>query len=218
MSVRIALAENNQRTRHRIIQTLQRDPSLNLVIEAENGEDLLEQMRTQEVDLVLMDIEMPAQDGISATSAIAELYPSCRVIMLTTFDDDDKIFQSILAGASGYLLKDETGSELVGLIHQTLNGGAAMSASIALKALTYIRSVESSKHSPNISTNTPILTPREIELLELLRDGFAYKQIAASLQISEGTVRKHLENVYRKLKVNNKVSAINAATRNRLIR
>lgn len=217
MPVKIAIAEDSHRTRNAIIKSLNQDPNLKLFIEAENGQVLLNQMESQPVDLVLMDIEMPGLDGISATSVIAEKYPTCKVIMLTTFDDDDKIFQSILAGASGYLLKDETGSELVALIHQTIAGGAAMSASIALKALNYIRAAETRKQPQPYSEQAPNITPREIELLELLRDGLGYKQIGATLQISEGTVRKHLENIYRKLHVNNKVSAINAATSRRII-
>ncbi|MBU7578603.1 MAG: response regulator transcription factor [Flavihumibacter sp.] len=217
MPIKIAIAEDNARARIAIVQKLAQDPTVEVCIEAGNGAELLEKMESQSVDLVLMDIEMPELNGIETTAHIAERYPQCKVIMLTTFDDDEKIFQSILAGASGYLLKDETGAELISFIQQTIAGGAAMSASIALKALNYIRTAEASK--PKRSDQQPDcnLTPREIELLELLKDGLGYKQIGASLEISEGTVRKHLENIYRKLQVNNKVSAINAAMRNNWI-
>lgn len=217
MPITIAIAEDNIRTRAAIVQKLAQDPGLQVCIEAGNGAELLEKLESQVVNLVLMDIEMPELNGIDTTSVIAERYPGCKVVMLTTFDDDEKIFQSILAGACGYLLKDETGSELISLIHQTISGGAAMSASIALKALNYIRMAEGSKTKRSDQQPAGHLTPREIELLELLKDGLGYKQIGASLQISEGTVRKHLENIYRKLQVNNKVSAINAATRNKWI-
>ena len=145
MSIKIAIAEDNARTRIAIVQKLAQDPSVQVCIEAGNGAELLEKMESQTIDLVLMDIEMPELNGIETTAHIAERYPYCKVIMLTTFDDDEKIFQSILAGASGYLLKDETGTELISYIQQTIAGGAAMSASIALKALNYIRAAEASK-------------------------------------------------------------------------
>ena len=217
MSINIAIAEDNARARIAIVQKLAQNPAVRVCIEAGNGAELLEKMESQSVDLVLMDIEMPELNGIKTTAHIAERYPTCKVIMLTTFDDDEKIFQSILAGASGYLLKDETGTELISFIQQTIAGGAAMSASIALKALNYIRAAEASKSKRSDQQPGCNLTPREIELLELLKDGLGYKQIGASLEISEGTVRKHLENIYRKLQVNNKVSAINAAIRNNWI-
>jgi DNA-binding NarL/FixJ family response regulator len=217
MSINIAIAEDNARARIAIVQKLAQNPAVRVSIEAGNGAELLEKMESQSVDLVLMDIEMPELNGIETTAHIAERYPTCKVIMLTTFDDDEKIFQSILAGASGYLLKDETGTELISFIQQTIAGGAAMSASIALKALNYIRAAEASKPKRSDQQPGSNLTPREIELLELLKDGLGYKQIGASLEISEGTVRKHLENIYRKLQVNNKVSAINAAMRNNWI-
>lgn len=217
MSIKIAIAEDNARARISIVQKLAQDPTVEVCIEAGNGAELLEKMEGESVDLVLMDIEMPELNGIETTAHIAERYPHFKVIMLTTFDDDEKIFQSILAGASGYLLKDETGTELISFIQQTIAGGAAMSASIALKALNYIRAAEASKPKRPDQQADCHLTPREIELLELLKDGLGYKQIGASLEISEGTVRKHLENIYRKLQVNNKVSAINAAMRNNWI-
>ncbi|WP_290792827.1 response regulator transcription factor [Flavihumibacter sp. UBA7668] len=217
MKIRIAVAEDNARTMAAILDKLASDQQLEICIQAQNGAELLEKIPGQSIDLILMDIEMPELNGILATKELKQQNPSCKIIMLTTFDDDEKIFQSILAGANGYLLKEETGPELVQLIRQTMNGGAAMSASIALKALQYIRAAESSKKNSQTGQMDCILTPREIELLELLKDGLGYKQIGAALQISEGTVRKHLENIYRKLQVNNKVSAINAATRKKWI-
>lgn len=213
MKIQLAIAEDNSLVLESIKTKLSNQTDLSVVLTAVNGIDLLQKIKGVDIDIVLMDIEMPGMNGIEATAELARLSPSTKIIMLTTFDDDERIFQSILAGANGYLLKEENGMELAEAIRQTHTGGAVMSASIALKALQYIRTAEKDKNRSTADREDCTLTPREIELLEQLKDGLGYKQIGAALQISEGTVRKHLERIYRKLQVNNKVSAINAAAR-----
>lgn len=172
---------------------------------------LLDELKQEHADIVLMDIEMPIMDGIVATQKLKELYPEIKVLILTTFDDDEKIFNAILAGASGYLLKDETPENIFKAIFDVKNGGAAMSAGIALKTLNYIKK----NKAPFPTENNSILSRRETEILIELKSGLGYKQIADRFSISEGTVRKHIENTYRKLQVNNKVSAVNIATENK---
>jgi DNA-binding NarL/FixJ family response regulator len=209
--ISIAIADDSPLALKSILQRLAGFEDLSVSMKAGNGSILLDQFRKEQTDIVLMDIEMPVTDGITATKQLKELYPDTRVLMLTTFDDDDKIFNAILMGASGYLLKDESAENIHKGILDVYNGGAAMSAGIALKTLNYIKK-NTEKPSPENKTN--ILSQRETEILVELKNGYGYKQIADKLYISEGTVRKHIENIYRKLQVNNKISAVNVATEN----
>jgi DNA-binding NarL/FixJ family response regulator len=143
------------------------------------------------------------------------MYPHIKVIMLTVFDNDENIFRSIKAGADGYLLKDIKPDELYKAITDTMNGGASMSPSIALKTLRMFRQpidFETEQKNEDIK-----LTDREIKVLEQLATGIKYEQIASNLFISTGTIRKHIENIYLKLQVHNKLEAIQKAKSNNLI-
>lgn len=211
MITNIAIAEDNALALKSILKKMSGFGDLSVVIKAGNGLLLLDDLKQEHADIVLMDIEMPVMDGIVATQKLKELYPEIKVLMLTTFDDDEKIFNAILSGASGYLLKDETSETIYKAILDVKNGGAAMSAGIALKTLNYIKKNE----APFQSESNSILSRRETEILIELKNGLGYKQIADRFSISEGTVRKHIENIYRKLQVNNKVSAVNTATQNK---
>ena len=164
-------------------------------------------------DVILMDIEMPFMDGIEATSIIHQKHPGVKIIMLTVFDDDENIFNAISAGANGYLLKDENPEALYNGIHSILKGGAPMSPSIALKALDILRDPDRIEKE----TSDFDLTRREKEILEQLSTGLSYNQIADNLVISSGTVRKHIENIYRKLQVHNKVEALDVARKNKIL-
>ncbi|MGC4234078.1 MAG: response regulator transcription factor [Niabella sp.] len=210
-SITIAIAEDNELALKSILKKLSFFNDLSIMFAADNGTDLLNKFISQQPDIVLMDIEMPVMDGIAATRQLKEQYPQVKVLMLTTFDDDDKIFNAILAGASGYLLKDESAEAIYKAIYDIYNGGAAMSSGIALKTLNHIKN--SAPALPPDSQS--VLSQREMEILTELKNGLGYKQIATRLFISEGTVRKHIEHIYRKLQVNNKVSAVNVAVNNK---
>lgn len=210
----IAIAEDNPFSLKVVVDKLSTIDAIKIKYVAHHGGELLEQLsRDPLVDVVLMDIEMPVMNGVDATVQLKKKYPQIRVIMLTTFDDDEKIFRAIMAGASGYLLKDDNATNIHQAICDVDNGGAPMSPGIALKVLNLIR------HP--FTTNEPApdfqLTSREVELLEQLKNGLTYDQIAANLFISNGTVRKHVENIYRKLQVNNKVDAVQKAIRHRIV-
>lgn len=211
MITNIAIAEDNALALKSILKKLSGFRDLSVIIKAGNGLLLFDDLKQEHADIVLMDIEMPVMDGIVATQKLKELYPEIKVLMLTTFDDDEKIFNAILAGASGYLLKDESPENIYKAITDIQNGGAAMSPGIALKTLNYIKKNE----APSQVKSNNLLSPRETEILTELKNGLGYKQIADRLSISEGTVRKHIENIYRKLQVNNKVSAVNIAMGNK---
>lgn len=167
------------------------------------------------VDLILMDLEMPVMSGIEATEEIKKRYPQIKIVMLTVFDNDENIFNSIKAGADGYLLKETEPETLYNGILETLNGGAAMTPSIALKTLKLLRNpVDFQNHSPEEDVK---LSAREIDVLEQLSKGLSYSVIAENLFLSPSTVRKHIENIYKKLQVHNKLEAIQKAERSKLI-
>lgn len=184
---------------------------------ARNGEELLSHLKKDNaLKVILMDIEMPGLDGIVTTEIVHTEYPHISVIMLTVFDDEDKILRAIQAGARGYLLKDDPAEEIVRGIKMILSGGAPMSPSIAAKTLDILRSPASSL--PSLKESDCSLSKREIQILEHLRDGYDYRQIANLLFISPATVRKHIENVYSKLQVHNKMQAVQKALQQRILR
>jgi DNA-binding NarL/FixJ family response regulator len=168
------------------------------------------------IDIVLMDIQMPVMDGIKTTEIIKNKYPQIKVIMLTVLDDDDYIFKAIKAGANGYLLKEIDAGKLYKSIEEVLEGGAPMSPSIALKTLNLLRNPQSIKHK-EIDTEEIKLSKRETEILEQLSKGLKYNDIADNLIISPATVRKHIENIYKKLQVHNKMEAVIKAQQHKLI-
>lgn len=213
--IKLALAEDNHALARNLKDRLASYKETNIKIMAPNGESLLKQMeKDSNLDVILMDIQMPVMDGITAVEKVKQKYPQIKVIMLTVMDDEVSIFKAIKAGADGYLLKDVSSPELLKGIQDILNGGAPMSPSIALKALRLLRSPLSVNDNEREEF---ALSDREIEVLEQLSKGLHYKEIANNLTISVGTVRKHLENTYRKLQVHNKVEAVTKARGARII-
>lgn len=188
-----------------------------LVKSSHNGAvNLLENLEKDcNYQLILMDIEMPGLNGVEATAIVKKKYPQLKIIMLTVFDNDEHIFNSIKAGADGYLLKDVNPIALHKGIIDTMNGGAAMSPSIALKTLKLLRNPLAMEHVQDVQEVT--LTSREIDVLEQLSQGLSYTKIAENLFISPSTVRKHIENIYKKLQVHNKLEAVDIARRQHLI-
>ncbi len=181
-----------------------------------DGSDLLTKISTNNIiDVILMDIDMPILNGIEATEIIKNKYPQIKVIMLTVFDNDENIFKAIKAGADGYLLKEVDPKTLYNGILETLNGGAAMNPSIALKTLKLLRNpidLDNKKEEEIIK-----LSAREIDVLEQLSKGLNYINIAENLFLSPATVRKHIENIYTKLQVHNKLEAVQKAKKNNII-
>ena len=175
-----------------------------------DGKNAIEKLdKNHNIDLILMDIEMPIMNGIEATFLIKQKYPQIKIIMLTVFDNDENIFNAIKAGADGYLLKEVNPRDLHQGILETLNGGATMTPSIAMKTLKLFRNpIDFQIVQPKEEIK---LTTRETEVLEQLAKGLKYDVIAENLHLSSGTVRKHVENIYNKLQVHNKLEAIQKA-------
>lgn len=214
--IRIAIAEDNTFLQKAIIEKLSFYDDLVCRFTALNGKELLDKLEANpNIDLIIMDIEMPKMNGIEATFSVKSKYPHIKIIMLTIFDNDERIFDSIKAGADGYLLKEVKSGELHKGILETMEGGAAMTPSIALKTLKLLRNpIENRNPATAIDV---ALTSRETEVLEQLSKGLNYNQIAANLIISTGTVRKHIENIYSKLQVHNKMEAVEKARHNNII-
>lgn len=214
--IRIAIVDDNSFLIKTIQEKLSFFDDFAIKFTAVNGQELLDKLdKSHAVDLILMDIEMPLMNGIDATYQVKQKYPQIKIIMLTVFDNDENIFKSIKAGADGYFLKEVNPQELYNGIHETLNGGAAMTPSIALKTLKLLREPVSFDDAQ--ATEEVTLTAREIEVLEQLSKGLKYNAIAENLFLSAGTIRKHVENIYNKLQVHNKLEAIQKAKNNKLI-
>lgn len=203
--IRVAIAEDISRLAETLKNKIELLPDFEVKFIAANGKELINELnKNHNVDVIFMDINMPVMNGIEATKGVCTRWPNIKVIVSSVYDDEDHIFDTILAGAMGYLLKDEKPEEIHRAIYQVLDGGVPMSPLVARKSLNMIRN-----GAPHEREKADYgLTARETEILEHLSNGLSYDQIASNLFISKGTVRKHIENTYRKLQVNNKVEAI----------
>ncbi len=210
----IAIVDDKKSLCQTLKEKLSRFEEYEVVFTAENGKAFLEAMREArqfiEPDVVLMDIDMPVMNGIEAVSEGKLRFPNTRYLMLTIFDEDEKIFSAIKAGADGYLLKDEPTEKIKEAIDNLLqNEGAPMSPSIARKVLSMLTNT---KQPFNTSEKTPPeneynLTDRETEILTLLVDGLEYKEIAQKLGLSPNTVRNNVTKIYSKLHVTSRMQA-----------
>ncbi len=216
MPISIAIVDDKVQNRNSLAEKIRCTKEIEVLFTASNGEDFLDQMKQRKIfpQVVLMDIEMPVVNGIDAVSIGAALYPGTKFIMLTVFDDEDKIFEAIRAGASGYLLKDDKVDTIIQSIIELIEeGGAPMSPGIARKALVLL----SKANIPADKTKDDHmdLSDREMEVLKLLVEGYDFRDTAEKLFISPHTVRKHIGKIYEKLHVNSKAQVINLALKKR---
>lgn len=222
MKTKIVITEDNKIIARSLTEKLNLfSDEVEIKFVAKNGVELLNKLKSDnDVDLILMDIEMPEMDGIQATHEVKNLYPHIKILILTVFDDDEKIFKAIQNGASGYLLKEETPETILNSIKIVMEGGATMSPSIATKILNMLSHAElkSSLAKQQETIQNFDLSEREIEVLEKLKLGKDYKEIATELFISPSTVRKHIENIYLKLQVHNKMQAVQKAIQHNIIK
>jgi DNA-binding NarL/FixJ family response regulator len=218
MKIRTAVIDDNNFLIKSVKEKLSFFEDISISFTANNGLECMDKLNeNRQTDLILMDIEMPKQNGIDATALVKQKYPQIKIIMLTVFDDDENIFKAIQAGADGYLLKDIEPQALYIAITQTLEGGAVMTPSIAMKALNLLRSPLTEEADADEAEETIKLTSREVEVLEQLSTGLPYTAIAENLFVSPSTVRRHIENIYQKLQVHSKIEAIGLAKKKRII-
>jgi DNA-binding NarL/FixJ family response regulator len=216
MKIKIAIVDDNSFLINTVKEKLSFFEKLKVNFSAINGIDLLNKLEeNRHIDLILMDIEMPFMNGIEATEKVKQKYPHIKIIMLTVFDNDENIFNAIKAGADGYLLKEINAKDLHEGILDTLEGGAAMNPSIAMKTLKLLR--KPVDFSSKDDQECIKLTDREAQVLEQLSKGLNYNAIAENLILSTGTIRKHIENIYKKLQVHNKLEAVEKAKKNNII-
>ena len=225
MPVNIAIVDDKASNRSIIKDKLLRHTIFEVSLTAENGKDFLDKMKILPLDklpsVVLMDLEMPEMDGVDAVAAGSYLYPTVKFVMLTIFDDEEKIFKAIKAGAFGYLVKDESAENIAETLEQMHeNGVGPISPGIAHKILQLVQNNTVSliqKHIPEKDKTPFNLTEREQEILKLLVQGMQYKEIGNQLQISPNTAKKHVLNIYAKLHVNSKAQALALAYEKGLI-
>ncbi len=215
--IKIAVAEDNGFLAKAIEERISFFDDFKFKYRGANGNEFIGKLeQDHNVDVILMDIQMPEMDGIKTTEYVKNKYPHIKILMLTVFDDDENIFNAIQAGADGYLLKETNPEELYKAILDVMEGGAAMTPSIASKALKLLRNPERITKD-KIQQEDISLSERETDVLEQLAKGLNYQQIAENLIISPSTVRKHIENIYKKLQVHNKMEAVQKAMKNNII-
>lgn len=216
MNYKIAIAEDNTFLANALVEKLSFfKKDLHYEFRARDGKELMGKLKDNaEIDLILMDIKMPNMNGIEATKLVKKQYPAIKIVMITVFDDDENILQSIQSGANGYLLKEATAEELHKGVLDVMNGGATMTPSIAMKTLKILQNADIQPYEENEDIK---LSKREKEVLEQLSKGYGYQLIAENLFVSPATIRKHIENIYRKLQVHNKIEAVEKARRHRLL-
>ena len=216
MKYKVAIVDDNSFLIHAVKEKLSFFEDVEVKATALDGSELVEVLEeNHNLHLILMDIEMPVMNGIETTRVVKQKYPQIKIIMLTTFDNDEHIFNAIKAGADGYLLKEIDPDSLYNGIVETMNGGAAMNPSIALKTLRLLRNpidIENPRDQEEIK-----LSKREVEVLEQLSAGLSYTAIADNLFLSPSTVRKHIENIYKKLQVHSKIEAVQKARNHNII-
>ena len=210
---RVALVDDHDLLRRGIKTMLDSEDDLEVVGEASDGAEALKLVESTLPDVVLIDVIMPNKDGIEATKEIKELFPKVGVVVLSGHDERQFIFDALKAGASGYLLKTAELDEVIATVKSVARGEAKLDPALASQVLTEFQTYQRAE----VSEVYQPLTPREKEILQLMSDGLPNKTIAARLNISERTVTTHVANIYSKLHVNNRVSAIQEAMRRRIL-
>ena len=203
---RIVIVEDNDAVREGFALIINSVSNYYVVNSYDNAEDAIKNLKKDTPEIILMDLELPGMNGIEAIAIIKKSNPNIELIVNTIYENSDLVFQALVAGASGYITKNTSHSQLLDAIDEVKNGGAPMSSKIAKMV------VNSFQKNPN----TP-LSPRETQVLELLSKGKSYSMIAQELFITKETAKSHIKNIYSKLQVNSKSEAIAKATKENMI-
>jgi DNA-binding NarL/FixJ family response regulator len=200
--IKVSLVEDNPNMREGFSTLLDEAPGMRCVGAYATAEEAVQKIPSEQPDVALVDINLPGMSGIECVARLKEQLPRLQVLMLTRYEQSDLIFNSIQAGASGYLLKTTPPAELIQAIEQVHAGGAPMSMQIARKVIDHFRQIQKP------ASEVEELTPREQEILQLLSKGYYYKEISENLHISYNTVRTHLQHIYEKLHVQSRTGAV----------
>jgi len=211
-STDVIIIEDNELLRDSLKEAISKSGQISCKHSFGSGEAALDFIEKEELvpDIILLDIGLPGMNGIELIPELRRLSPSSKIIIITVHDDDENVFNAICAGASGYLLKDLSADKIVASINEVMNGGAPMNSHIAKKVLNMFR-------DQNVKSNGYSLSEREKEILSLLVEGLSKKQIAEKIFLSHHTVDSHLRNIYAKLEVHSRSSAISKAIREKLL-
>lgn len=215
--IRVLLVDDQALFREGLRTLLSVQSDFNVVGEAANGEEALRMAAITHPSVVLMDLRMPVMDGVAATRRLKETMPDCRVIVLTTFDDDEDVFEGLRAGAGGYLLKDVSSEKLFEAIRAADRGEYFLLPSLTAKVLAEFARLPKPTAPSDVEPPVEPLSLRELEVLRLVAAGASNKEIAESLVIAEGTVKNHLTNILAKLNAKDRMQAVFRAKELRLI-
>ena len=210
--IRVVIFEDNKDLRNGLFQLINGTDGFNCIDTFSNCDHLVEHIEKTKPDVVLMHIEMPGISGIEGVWVIKERFPGIKILMETIFEDDDKIFQSICAGAEGYILKYTSPVEILDAIKEIYEGGSPMTPSIANRVLKMVKEKESKSRKTDFD-----LTLREKEILACLVEGLSYKMTADTCAVSIDTVNAHVKNIYRKLQVHSKSEAVVKAIKSKIV-
>jgi DNA-binding NarL/FixJ family response regulator len=204
MSISLAIVEDLDEVREGLNQFISLNPEFKVLDTFKTAEEALYDIPRLQPDIVIMDINLPGMNGIECIRQVKNKSPKTQFMMFTVYENDEKVFEALKAGASGYLLKNTGLVQMIEALSELYNGGSPMSANIARKLVTVFREQEN-------LVPVETLSNRENEILQLLSKGLLYKEIADQLSISTSTVRQHIHNIYEKLHVQNRTEAINKA-------
>ena len=199
--ISISIVEDLAEIKSSLERLIKEQPDMLLLSASSNAEEAIPLLVETQPDIDIMDINMPGISGIDCIRKIKDDCPGTQFMIFTIYENDDKVFNALAAGASGYLLKKTPGDKIIEAIHELYNGGSPMSSQIARKVIGHFKETKTSGHDD--------LTKKENEILALLAKGFLYKEIAAQLSITVGTVTQHIHHIYEKLHVANRTEAIN---------
>jgi DNA-binding NarL/FixJ family response regulator len=205
--IKLLLADDQPLFRQSLAALLDLEDDLTIVGQANNGQDAIDQASQLQPDIILMDLRMPICNGIEATKAIRDRYPWIRILVLTTFDEDEDIWHALQAGALGYLLKNTPAPQLASAIRTLHQGHSQLGPTIAPKVFAQISPNRSPEPESILPSQRDFLSDREGQVLQLIRQGHSNREIAASLHLSEGTVRNHVSQILSKLQVRDRTQA-----------
>ncbi|MFP5328474.1 MAG: response regulator [Acidimicrobiia bacterium] len=214
--IRVLIADDQPLFRRGLNVVLHTEERIDVIAEAEDGEEAIQKAEELAPDVVLMDVRMPKVNGIEAARAIRDLVPSTKILMLTVSDEEDDLFQAIKAGANGYLLKEVSVEEVAEAVRAVVQGQTLITPSMASKLLSEFVSLDRRVNEKQ-QLPSPTLTTRELEVLKLVAKGMSNREIADDLYISENTVKNHVRNILEKLHLHSRMEAVIYAVKERLL-